>query len=259
LTLRKIIRIDEEKCDGCGLCVPACAEGALQIIDGKAKLVSDVYCDGLGACLGDCPQGALTVEEREADEFDEKAVEEHLSKMTMGREKEAAQMHHDGGKLPCGCPGSIARSLERDALPGVDDEAGELASRLVNWPVQIHLMPVQVPYLQGSKLLISADCAPFAFADFHRRFMDGRVVLIGCPKLDDAQAYVKKLAEMFRRNDIREIEVAHMEVPCCFGLVQMVQLAVQESGVDIPVRYVKIGINGEIREEVSPEYEEVSP
>ena len=248
MATRKIIRINEELCDGCGQCVPGCAEGALQIIDGKAKLVSEVYCDGLGACLGDCPTGALTLEEREAVEFDEAAVHQHLKKMKHSTEEHQAHSHH-AEKLACGCPGSMAQSLQREqSCCGDEDESDdvELKSKLANWPVQIHLVPIHAPYLQDARLLIAADCVPFAFADFHRKFVKDRIVLVGCPKLDDANAYVAKFTEMFRHNDIRDIEVLHMEVPCCSGIVQIVKSAMEASGKNIPVIFTQIGIHGEV-------------
>ena len=237
---RNIVSIDEEKCDGCGLCVTACAEGAIRIIDGKAKLVSDTYCDGLGACLGECPQGAITIEEREADEFDPKAVEEHLAKQNP--EKTTSKE-----KLPCGCPGSSVRTLkpaERDSTATTEERHS--FSTLSNWPVQIKLVPVQGPYFEGKKLLIAADCVPFSFADFHERFLRGKTLLVGCPKLDDAQFYLDKLSQIFAINDIKDIEVLYMEVPCCFGMVKIVEKALEKIDKSIPVEYTKISIGGDI-------------
>jgi len=255
--LRKIIRIDEEKCDGCGRCADACAEGAIRIIGGKARLVSETYCDGLGACLGDCPQGAITIEEREAEEFDAKTVEGHVAaqKPAQPREKPrppAAATHAQGHA----CPGTLAQMLHpRSATPpGAGDAAGDGPEpQLHNWPVQIRLVPVQAPYFQGAHLLIAADCVPFAFADFHRRLLSGKVVLIGCPKLDDVEFYREKLAEIFRQNDIRSVEVAHMEVPCCFGLVQLVRFALADAGKEIPLLLTKIGIRGTVCETGRPD------
>lgn len=259
---RTIIRIDEEKCNGCGLCVPACAEGAIQIVDGKAKLVSETYCDGLGACLGDCPQDAITMEEREAAEYDQKAVDVHLKKI--GKEPEPHR--HDQDALPCGCPGTMTKSIgeagggcpsSKAAVLEKNDDSGSKASnmgdlkqksRLTNWPVQIRLMPVNAPYLDNADLLIAADCAPFAFAGFHERFVKGRIVLMGCPKLDDAGAYVEKLATMFQSNSIRTIEVPYMEVPCCGGLISIIRQAMEKSGKQIPVILTKISLEGEIME-----------
>ena len=244
--LRKIIKIDEEKCDGCGECVPACVEGALQIIDGKARLVSEQYCDGLGACLGECPQGAITIEERAAEEFDEKAVEQHLAEHVVDEASPSCAAAPAGG-----CPGMAAVALGQPRVseqPAAAPEDGPSPSRLGNWPLQLNLVPVQAPYFQDARLVISADCVPFAFADFHQRFMTGRVLLIGCPKLDDAELYRQKLAEIFTTNDIQSVDIVHMEVPCCFGLVRLVQLALEDSGKQIPASVTKIGVRGEILE-----------
>jgi Pyruvate/2-oxoacid:ferredoxin oxidoreductase delta subunit len=237
---RQIVRIDEEKCDGCGLCVPACAEGAIQIIDGKARLISDSYCDGLGACLGQCPQGAITLEERVAEEFDPATVSEHLG--------HPAKSACPGALQATGCPGALMRDLraQRQKQAGVAETQVGPRSALTNWPVQIHLTPILAPYLDGARLTIAADCTPFAYADFHRRFIDDHVVLVGCPKLDDAGAYVQKLSRVFQANSIREIEVPYMEVPCCGGLPRIVQAAVAKSGKRIPVRLTQIGIGGDV-------------
>jgi len=250
VTHRKIIRIDEEKCDGCGQCVPACAEGALQIIDGKARLVSDVYCDGLGACLGECPRGALTIEDREAPSFDAQAVREHLAR----RDAACGDIHASAQseRLPHGCPGAASETLDRgESAPHAGAEAAP--SLLGNWPVQIHLVPPQAPYLQGARLLIAADCVPFAYADFHRRFLADRVLLVGCPKLDDADFYRQKLAQILSQNDIRSIEIAHMEVPCCSGLVRVVGQALDDAGSKIPLTITKVGIRGGILDTTAPE------
>ncbi len=229
---RKIIAINEEKCDGCGLCVTACAEGALQVIDGKARLVSEIYCDGLGACLGECPQGAIDMIEREADIFDEQAVAKHL---------------HHGEEPPCACPGSMIREL-RPVAAGEGKATGEVAqpSQLKNWPVQLMLLPVNAPYLSGADVVIAADCVPCAFGDFHRRFVKNRILIIACPKLDNGAFYVEKLTEMFGKNDIRSLEVPFMEVPCCGGLVRIVQTAMQQAGKKIPVTFTKVAIDGGI-------------
>jgi len=246
---RKIVKIDRDQCNGCGLCVPACAEGAIQIIDGKAKLASEVYCDGLGACLGECPEGALTIEEREVEAFDAAAVEKHLKKGP--RKVEEKHAHSPAPDLPCGCPGSSAQNLKRPGRPDRETSPAKreaVPSELGNWPVQISLVPVQAPYLQGAKLLISADCAPFAYADFHRRLIKDKVVLIGCPKLDDAGLSQEKLKEIFRHNAIKEVEVVYMEVPCCFGLARLAQNALAESGKKIPLKLTKVAIRGEICE-----------
>lgn len=239
---REIIRIDEDKCDGCGQCVTACAEGAIQIVDGKAKLISETYCDGLGACIGECPQGAISIEQHEAEAFDPEAVRQHMT---------AA----DDRKLPCGCPSTMAQTLEpSESIPADSDSlnVSVIPSQLGNWPVQIRLVPVTAPYLQGAKVLIAADCVPFALGDFHRRLLAGRVVLVGCPKLDDAQFYREKLTELFKQNDIQSVEVAYMEVPCCLGLVRLVSNALAECDKRIPLTTIKVGIKGEILETASP-------
>lgn len=248
MALRKIVGIDEEKCDGCGQCVPACAEGALEIIDGKARLVSEVYCDGLGDCLGECPQGAITIEEREADEFDLEATERHLAQRGEKQVPIAAQ----ASDAPfTGCPGTAARLLSRSAAAAAPADAETTAqqpSMLVNWPVQLRLVPVQAPYFDGARLLIAADCTPFAFADFHGEFLADRTLVVGCPKLDDIDLYRKKLTQIFLQNDIREVEVLYMQVPCCYGLVHLVQGTLQDSGKDIPLYLTKIGVKGDILE-----------
>jgi NAD-dependent dihydropyrimidine dehydrogenase PreA subunit len=247
MALRKIVKIDEEKCDGCGQCVPACSEGALEIIDGKARLVSEVYCDGLGDCLGECPQEAIVIEEREADEFDLEATERHLAQRKEKEQPAQTGASADADEPFAGCPGAAARMLSRDAGACTQTTARG-PSMLVNWPVQLRLVPVQAPYFDGAKLLIAADCTPFAFADFHGEFLAGRTLVVGCPKLDDVDLYRKKLAQIFLQNDIRDVEVAYMQVPCCYGLVHLVQGALQDSGKDIPLVLTKIGVKGDILE-----------
>jgi len=225
MTVRKIVKIDEEKCDGCGLCVPECHEGAIQIIDGKAKLVSDVYCDGLGACLGHCPSDAITVIEREAAGFDE----------------QAAMAHAHDQEEPHKCPSSAPTIMKRKP----SGSAGQkLESQLTNWPIQITLAPVNAPYFENSDLLIAADCVPFAYANFHK-ILEGKVLLIGCPKLDEADFYAKKLADIIKQNNIKSLSVAHMEVPCCFGLKVLVEKAVQLSGKKLEVQTQVFSISGE--------------
>lgn len=248
--LRKVVRIDEELCDGCGLCVPSCAEGAIRIIDGKARLVSETYCDGLGACLGECPRDAITIEEREAEIFDEKAVEAHLEKLRI--EESSTRMEEKPEKEFKGCPGSLSRMFQVPAAQEKTVEADQrdepVRSRLGNWPVQLKLAPVTAPYFENARLLISADCAAYSTAGFHSRFLDGRVLLIGCPKLDDGEFYLNKLRAIFAANSLSSIEVLYMEVPCCTGLVHVVTRALQASGKTLPVRLVRIGIRGEILE-----------
>jgi NAD-dependent dihydropyrimidine dehydrogenase PreA subunit len=246
MATRKIVKIDEEKCTGCGLCIPNCAEGALRVIDGKARLVSDKFCDGLGACLGHCPEDALNVIERDADEFDEKAVEDYLHE----KEKAAAAPKPKAQPQPApftGCPSSRAMHFkvpEAQTRPGSKEQS---VSMLSHWPVQLKLVPINAPYFQDADLLVAADCVPFAYPDFHRDFLKGKAVVVGCPKLDDVQLYREKLTEILRTNSIKSVTVPYMEVPCCFGLVKAVEDALSASGKDIPLKKVKIGVRGEIK------------
>lgn len=319
MALRKIIEINEDICNGCGQCIPNCPEGALQLIDGKARLVSDLFCDGLGACIGECPVDAINVIEREAEPYNETKVMENIVKQ--GSNVIAAHLKHlkdhnetglyneavnylknngidipenfkedteesisgqdSGDRLPCGCPGSAVMDLreENEGISnaqsksaqklGLENDTGgndilnlskakaqkvqallrELSgneSQLRQWPVQIMLVPPHAPYLQGADLLVAADCVPFAYAGFHQDFLTGKVVLIGCPKLDDSQFYLKKFTEIFKLNDIKSVTVTHMEVPCCFGLAGMIKQAVKDAGKDIAVKTVNIGIKGNI-------------
>ncbi len=239
MAVRNIVKIDEEKCNGCGQCVTACAEGALKIIDGKARLVSDVYCDGLGACLGHCPQGAITVEKREADAFDEEATKAYLA--------EQAQP-------PAVCPGLAAHMFDevnKDEKPTDSEEMSLPArSQLGHWPVQLKLVARTAPYFDGADLLLVADCVPIAVADFHHRFLKGRAVAMGCPKLDDIQFYVEKLSDILRANTIRSLTVVHMEVPCCSGLTRVAKMAVAACGKAMSFDDVTVGIRGDVvREE----------
>ena len=319
---RKIIRIDEEKCNGCGLCIPNCPEGALQVIDGKARLISDLFCDGLGACIGHCPENAITTEEREAEPYDEKKVMENIVKA--GKNTILAHLKHlkehnetkylnqakeflreknieipmEEGKMEHphsgGCPGAALREVNKDTdvsetyslsndqrtksafysgkqyvsehaqkppynggadknMPtskrAVFDASGnsEQASALRQWPVQLNLLPPQAQFFENSHLLVSADCVPFANANFHSKLLNGKSLVIGCPKLDDIEAYQEKLTEIFKNNKIKSITVAIMEVPCCHGLLAAVEEAVEASGKKIPMIDETIGINGEIQ------------
>jgi ferredoxin len=234
---RKIIHIDEAKCNGCGLCVDACHEGALQLIDGKARLISESYCDGLGDCLPECPTGAITLEERESAPYDEAAVKQRMA------EKQ--------GTLACGCPGTHARVLERRAAAPAHAPAHapeKRQSELGQWPCQIKLVPVNAPYLNGSRLLIAADCTAYAYANVHEEFMRGRITLIGCPKLDNAD-YSEKLTEILKNNDVKSVTVLRMSVPCCGGLEQAVKKAIVDSGKMIPWRVAVVSTDGELMEE----------
>ena len=235
--VRQIVKIDEEKCNGCGLCLLSCAEGALQLIDGKAKLISEKYCDGLGACPGECPEGAITIEEREADGFDEEAVEQHLQ-----------VKEHTDDELPCGCSSATVTQFERQTRAGFPSEeitGATPESRLAHWPVQLTLVPPSAPFLQGADLVLAADCVPFAYADFHQEFLKDHALLVACPKLDDFQAHQSRLTEIMCHSQIKSLTVVHMEVPCCSGLVHMAKQATLASGKDIPLREITIGIKGD--------------
>jgi Pyruvate/2-oxoacid:ferredoxin oxidoreductase delta subunit len=241
---RKVIRIDEEKCDGCGECVTGCAEGAIAIVNGKARLVREIYCDGLGACLGDCPQGAISMEEREAEAFDEVRTREHLARL---RDRKAASAPLSLAGVAPQCPGTISRSLGwQPAVPGSGDGMGVRPLELMNWPIQLTLVPPSAPYFRGADLLLVADCVPFACADFHQRFLQGRPVIIGCPKLDRADFYVKKLAHIIQTAEPRSLSVIHMEVPCCSGLTRIAQNAMGMAESDTPLTDVTVGIGGEV-------------
>ena len=236
---RSIVKIDEEKCTGCGLCIPSCAEGALKIVDGKAKLINDKYCDGLGACLGECPEGAITIEKREAEEFDEEAVEEHL------QIKPSVVPVHHAHPAHQSCPSAQVMHFERNLTEKERVNIPEkMESTLTQWPVQLTLLPTNAPFLENSDLLISADCVPFAYANFHNNFLRCRKLVVGCPKLDDAEFYKKKLTEIFKRNKIRCINVVNMEVPCCFGLYRLVKEALDSSGKTISLKQETISIKG---------------
>jgi len=287
---RKIVRIDEERCNGCGLCIPNCAEGALKIIEGKAKLISDKFCDGLGACLGYCPQDAITITEREAEDFDEKLVENHLHKKKDTKfvpesepkpqppskpepaplftplespaiyggddiNKVSIPYRKGGVKAPSfltgftGCPSSRAMHFEvsKSRMEGSPEIPS--TSMLSQWPVQLKLVPVDATYFQNADLLVVADCVPFAYPNFHRDFLKGKAMVVGCPKLDDIQFYKEKLTEIFKNNSIKSVTVPYVEVPCCFGLVKATEDAIAASGKKIPFKKVKIGIQGEIKSE----------
>jgi ferredoxin len=248
---RKIITIQEDLCDGCGNCVSACSEGALQIVEGKAKLVKEDFCDGFGDCMGECPTGALKIEERVSKPFDIEATKEYLlqtkGKEAVWRMEEAQKKHEtkDQKPLPCGCPGSMAQTIQINKPEGVP-LPGTLQPQLRNWPVQIHLLPLKAQFYRGADLLVAADCCSYAYAGFHRDFIRGHTLAIGCPKLDNADAYREKLATILTENDIQSVTIAYMEVPCCAGLVKLVEAAVQDSGKPIPVKKTKIGIQGAI-------------
>lgn len=277
--LRKIIKIDEEKCDGCGNCVPECHEGALQIIDGKARLISDLFCDGLGACLGNCPPGALTIEEREAEPYDERIVmayivkggenviKAHLEHLRDHEEFEyltqALEYLRDNGienpltakdleekKSHFGCSGSQERIIE--TKENKSDEGGERISHLRQWPIQLHLVSPQAAYFRNSNLLLAADCCGFAYPDFHKDFLKGKSLAIACPKLDtNKQVYLEKLITMINDSNLKSITVLIMQVPCCSGLTQLAQQAVVHANREISINVVVIGIEGNILQEVT--------
>lgn len=242
--IRRIIEINEEKCNGCGACAKACHEGAIAMIEGKAKLMRDDYCDGLGDCLPTCPTGAITFVEREAAEYDEQAVE--ANKL---QKQQAAS-----SPLPCGCPGTSSKRIERAPRQAEDARhteetrpvyASAPVSELSQWPVQIKLVPVTAPYFDDANLLIAADCTAYAYGNFHRDFIRNRITLIGCPKLDDGD-YSEKLTEILTRNHIKSVTIVRMEVPCCGGIEQAAKIALQASGKMIPWQVVTISASGEI-------------
>lgn len=268
---RKVIKIDETKCTGCGQCIPNCPEGALQVIDGKARLISDLFCDGLGACVGSCPEGALTVEERPAQPYDESKVMENI--VRAGPNTIAAHLKHlrehgaekyyaealdylkknhipipeeKTAPLACGCPGTQVRQFNPSEEPA--KSAHRPPSRLRSWPIQLSLVPTAAPYLKSSELLIAADCTGFVSTAFHEDFLNGRVLLVGCPKLDDAAFYIEKLTRIFEENAVKSVTCLHMEVPCCYGLVEIVRQALTRSGKDIRFKEITIGIDGKVKE-----------
>jgi Fe-S-cluster-containing hydrogenase component 2 len=235
MALRNIIHIDEEKCNGCGQCVVDCAEAALQIVNGKARLVKEIYCDGLGACIGSCPTGALTIVQREADPFDEEATEEHIKKIR-GEKTEKKQEF-------CACPGSLVRNISDEGF--IYSEKGDTRPELTNWPIQLMLVPVNAPYFKDAEILLSADCTAFSTINFHSRFIKGKKLIIACPKLDNAKFYLEKLTDIFTENSIKSVTVVRMEVPCCGGLMYIVNEAIKASGKILPIKEIVIGINGE--------------
>ncbi|MGM0568530.1 MAG: ATP-binding protein [Elusimicrobiota bacterium] len=274
---REIIKIDEEKCNGCGECVPGCPEGALQIIDGKARLVSDLFCDGLGACIGECPVGAIEIEEREAEPYDEKktmeniikkgpnTIKAHLKHMQdHGEDKflnEALKvlaekgidnpLENESASAPCGpsgCPGS--RVVDRSGSGKEFSQTGEVASQLRQWPVQLHLVPPSAPYFRGADIVLAADCVAYSAGDFHSKFLKGKALAIACPKLDTAQdIYKDKLRDMIDNAQINTLTVVMMEVPCCGGLLNLAKAAAEEAARKVPIKYVIVGIDGNVKKE----------
>ncbi len=234
-TTRKMVKIDEQKCNGCGICVPSCAEGALKIIGGKARLVSDTYCDGLGACLYECPRGAITIEERAADEFNETAAKQHLHDNNTETEH-----------VSDGCPSAKVRILSKTDH---ETSSAHQTSQLNHWPVQLTLVPANAPFLKGADIVLAADCTAFAYPDFHRDFLKNHALLVACPKLDDFEAHLEKLTEIIAKSAPKSLTVVRMEVPCCAGLVFMAKQAIAASNNPVPLREIVISVNGEVKDE----------
>ena len=246
--IRKIIEIDEEKCTGCGQCVPACAEGAIEIVDGKAKVIKDLLCDGLGACIGDCPEDALRLVERETDPYDEEAVHKHLAERA---EKEKADEGiPQSPAMGCGCPSSNIMNFSAPSpcqSANVPKTQTSSVSALSHWPVQIRLIPPTAPFLKEADLLVTADCVPVSYPDLHTTFLKGRKVMLGCPKFDDAQSYIDKFRDIFSVANIKSVTVLLMEVPCCSGLPMIVKKGLELSGKNVPVEEVVISLDGKIK------------
>ena len=235
MVLRNIVKIDQDKCNGCGDCVMACAEGAIEIVDGKAKLISEIYCDGLGACLGHCPQDAITIEKKDSEEFDEQATEQHL-----------AQMQHKE-KSEFVCPGLMSQELTQK--PSANESEGmQTQSQLSHWPVQLKLLSPSAPYLENADLLLVADCVPFAMGDFHSRFLKDSAIAVGCPKLDDTAFYIEKFAAILKTNKLNTLTVIHMEVPCCSGLVEIAKKAIKLAEIDLDFKDITITLDGSIKQ-----------
>lgn len=273
---REVISIDEELCNGCGQCIPNCPEGALQIINGKVRLISDLYCDGLGACVGHCPQNAIAVEKREAEPYSESKVMENIinggkdviiahlrhlkdhnqeeylneAKQVLNKKKIIVSDQDINGEeheLPCGCPGSAAREIKHNNTASNDGAGVKMVSELRQWPIQLQLLNPHAPYFKDADIVIAADCVPFSYANFHSRFLKGKIVIIFCPKLDGVtDQYVEKLAEIIKNNNVKSISVVHMEVPCCFGTESIVEQAIANSGKNIPIKEYTISVQGEI-------------
>jgi len=243
MVLRNIVKIDEQKCNGCGQCVDACPEGAIKIINSKAKLVSEIYCDGLGACIGHCPQDAITIEKKQAQEFDEQATKTHL-----------AEMQHHKEHPDFACPGITAKKI-RTKGKKTKSKTVEIPSQLTHWPVQLKLVPPNAPCFAGADLLLVADCVPFAMGDFHNRFLKDHSIVVGCPKLDDAQLYIQKLAAILKTNKLNSLTVVHMEVPCCFGLTRIARQAIALSDAKLSFEDVTVSLYGIIikTEKIKPD------
>jgi ferredoxin len=237
--LRKIIQIDEDKCNGCGNCISSCAEGALALIDGKARLVKEKYCDGLAACLKECPQGALQIIEREAEDFDEAETKVHLKQLAKSEPKQE----------PCGCAGAAVRQFEK-AKSGPTEPGSKQEPMLSHWPVQLTLVPPGAKFLNDSDVVLVADCVPFAYPALHIDFLKGHSVLVACPKLDNAEAHLAKLTEIIKKSNLKSLTVLRMEVPCCGGLAFIAKKAIALSGINLPFKEVVIGIKGDLKPQV---------
>ncbi len=242
--MRNIIEIDEELCNGCGVCVPSCAEGALEIVNGKARIIGEKYCDGLGACLGECPEGALTIHEREVEDYDHQAVEELLAKQKAAREKEENKAGCACSGPPVAAPVFTPCQQANKPVSGLAPIAG--GSSLTHWPLQIRLVPPSAPFLKGADLLVAADCTAFAYPHFHGELLKDKVVLVGCPKFDDVEMYVQKFSDIFAAAELRSVTIAIMEVPCCSGMRMIIQEAIRRSGVEVAVNEVVISTRGKI-------------
>lgn len=243
-TERKIIEIDEARCDGCGRCIPSCAEGALQLVDGKAKVISDNLCDGLGACIGECPQGALKIIRRAADEFDESAVEEHL------KTQETSNQAEEPVTLACGCPSQQIQTLNPAARPTPAGKPDRSASALSHWPIQIRLVPANASFLKNARLLVVADCAAVAYPGLHQDLLAGKAIMMGCPKFDETDAYLLKFTDVFKKAGIRDVTIVTMEVPCCSGLPLIVKKGMERAGINVPIKEIVINPRGEVIMEV---------
>lgn len=248
--MRKIIQIDEELCDGCGQCVPDCAEGSLQIIDGKAKLVADKLCDGLGACLGSCPTGALKIIEREADDFDEEAVEKFLAEKSKAEtvQKPAPVSGCPSAQLKTFAPMTPCSQANKPAQMDINAPSG---TKLSHWPIQIRLIPAHAPFLQGADVLVAADCTAVAAPGFQQKYLDGKVVMMGCPKFDDAESYIEKFADILTTSGIKSLTLLIMEVPCCSAMNVIIKRAIEKAAVTVPVEQITISLKGEELERIS--------
>jgi Pyruvate/2-oxoacid:ferredoxin oxidoreductase delta subunit len=245
MAVRNIVKIDEAKCNGCGLCANACAEGAIQIIDGKARLVNEIYCDGLGACLNCCPVDAITIERREAADFDEEATKNYLEGIARNKAAHQKQAAKPEGFV---CPGMRMMSFDKTPGPATDAPAQEMPSQLGQWPVQLKLVSPMAPYFAGADLMLVADCVPFAMGDFHSKLLKGRAIVIACPKLDDTGAYAQKIADILTTAKPKSLTVVHMQVPCCTGLVRLANMAAALAGSDLPIHDITISLQGEVME-----------